>query len=123
MTTRIVELRQGILKKNEREYMLDGNWVTNVSLTGTSAWVQFELAGGAAPFAIDRVEVDGMVRSPSGEPECSEVNLSFFVIASQRVGARRRSMTGLAKQPRATSKSWIASSQALLAMTVSTFHF
>src|SRR5579863_3437800 len=60
---------QGILKKNEREYMLDGNWVTNVSLTGTSAWVQFELAGGAAPFAIDRVEVDGMVRSPSGEPE------------------------------------------------------
>jgi hypothetical protein len=36
----------------------------------------------------------------------------LFVIASQRVGAKRRPMTGSAKQSsfRATTKSWIASS-------------
>ena len=60
---------QGVLKKNEREYMLDGNWVTNVSLNGSAAWVQFELAGGASPLEVDRVEVDGAVRAGSGEPE------------------------------------------------------
>ncbi len=38
---------QGVLKKNEREYLLDGNWVTNVSLAGATAWVQFETDGGA----------------------------------------------------------------------------
>ena len=57
---------QGVLKKNEREYMLDGNWVTNVSLNGAAAWVQFELAGGAAPLEVDRVEVDGAVRAGIG---------------------------------------------------------
>ena len=60
---------QGVLKKNEREYMLDGNWVTNVSLNGAAAWVQFELAGGASPLEVERVEVDGAVRAGSGEPE------------------------------------------------------
>jgi hypothetical protein len=46
---------------------------------------------------------------------------SINVIASQRVGAKRRPMTGSAKQSSflrtAAKKSWIASSQALLAMT------
>jgi hypothetical protein len=37
------------------------------------------------------------------------------VIASQRVGAKRRPMTGTAKQ--STAQSWIASSLTLLAMT------
>ncbi len=39
------------------------------SLSGVTAWVQFELAGGAAPFEVDRIEVDGAVKAPSGEPE------------------------------------------------------
>jgi hypothetical protein len=39
------------------------------------------------------------------------------VIASQRVGAERRPMTGSAKQSSATGKDWIASSASLLAMT------
>jgi len=43
----------------------------------------------------------------------------FFVIASQRVGAKRRPMTGSAKQSIETHTArWIASSQALLAMTI-----
>jgi hypothetical protein len=41
-----------------------------------------------------------------------------IVIASQRVGAKRRPMTGSAKQSTAQhEESWIASSQVLLAMT------
>jgi hypothetical protein len=39
------------------------------------------------------------------------------VIASQRVGAKRRPMTGSAKQSIAAKKDWIASSLSLLAMT------
>jgi hypothetical protein len=35
------------------------------------------------------------------------------VIASQRVGAKRRPMTGSAKQSRAANKDWIASSRSL----------
>jgi hypothetical protein len=47
--------------------------------------------------------------------------MAIFVIASQRVGAKRRPMTGSAKQsiwPQA--RSWIASSLTLLAMTIET---
>jgi hypothetical protein len=44
------------------------------------------------------------------------------VIASQRVGAKRRPMTGSAKQSRAPGADWIASSQVLLAMTAASFN-
>src|SRR5882724_10350381 len=40
------------------------------------------------------------------------------VIASHRVGARRRPMTGSSKQSKATKQNWIASSLTLLAMTI-----
>jgi hypothetical protein len=40
-----------------------------------------------------------------------------FVIASQRIGAKRRPMREAIQATRATSKNWIASSQVLLAMT------
>jgi hypothetical protein len=42
----------------------------------------------------------------------------MFTIASQRVGAKRRPMTGSAKQSIELQKSWIASSLSLLAMTI-----
>jgi hypothetical protein len=60
---------QGVLDKVERELFLDGNWVTGVDLPGPNAWVQVELAGGASPLEIDRIDIDGSVKSPSGEPE------------------------------------------------------
>src|SRR5258707_6345881 len=46
-------------------------------------------------------------------------DLTSFVIASQRVGAKRRPMTGSAKQSITASQAeeWIASSLSLLAMT------
>src|SRR6266567_8832999 len=40
------------------------------------------------------------------------------VIASHRVGARRRPMTGSSKQSKAANQNWIASSLTLLAMVI-----
>src|ERR1035437_1016456 len=56
----------GVFPKNEREYLFDGNWVTSINLNGKNVWVQVELAGGATPLEIDRVDLDGVVR---GNPE------------------------------------------------------
>jgi hypothetical protein len=53
---------QGVLKKNEREWLLDHNWLTGVSLKGTGGWVQVELAGGEGPLEVDRVDIDARVR-------------------------------------------------------------
>ena len=48
-----------MLKKNQRELMLDHNPVSTVELRGTHAWVQFELAGGESPLEVDRIDVRG----------------------------------------------------------------
>jgi hypothetical protein len=45
------------------------------------------------------------------------MRVARFVIASQRVGAKRRPMTGSAKQFKAAKQDWIASLLTLLAMT------
>jgi hypothetical protein len=68
--------QQGALKRNEREWLLDGNWVTGVDLNGPATWVQIELGGGATPLEIDRFEVDGQVHAPGGEPEMWACTLS-----------------------------------------------
>ena len=67
---------QGLLPKNEREAFLDGNWVTGVSLTKPSGWVEIQI-GGNDPPAVSRVDVDADVRA-SGDPE----NWALFVWAS-----------------------------------------
>ena len=61
--------RQSVLKKNEREYIFDNNWVTGVDLTGPKAWLQFELAGGATPLEIDRIDIDASVISAAADLE------------------------------------------------------
>jgi hypothetical protein len=53
--------QQGELKKNEREWLLDHNWLTSVNLKGTGGWVQVELAGGEGPREVDRVDIDARV--------------------------------------------------------------
>ncbi len=59
--------QQGELKKNEREWLLDHNWLTGVTFKGTGGWVQLELAGGDTPREVDRVDIDARVRvSQSG---------------------------------------------------------
>jgi hypothetical protein len=61
--------RQGVMKKNEREWIVDSNWVTGIDLPGHDAWVQLELGGGAEPLEVDRMEIEGAVRAPGSEPE------------------------------------------------------
>lgn len=58
----------GMLPRNEREHPLDDNWVTNIELKGTTAWVQVALEGGESAPEVDRIDVDGTVR-PIMQPE------------------------------------------------------
>jgi hypothetical protein len=65
---------QGEIPKNEREWLLDHNWLTGVSLKGTGGWVQVELAGGDGPLEIDRVDIDARPRvGQTGQPGWSAV--------------------------------------------------
>jgi hypothetical protein len=66
---------------------------------------------GVGPLGLIEI-VEHAVAEPAGRAE------PLTVIAGHRVGAKRRPMTGSAKQSIAPrKKEWIASSQALLAMT------
>ena len=85
---------QGVLDKVERELFLDGNWVTGVDLPGPSAWVQVQMAGGASPLEVDRIDIDGSVKSPSDEPE---------IWASHRLRLRTMAPAGSSS---ATWKAW-----------------
>ena len=58
--------QEGPLKKNQREWLLDHNWVTGAELKGPSGWVQVELNGGDGPPEADRVDIDARVRSSQG---------------------------------------------------------
>jgi len=56
--TSVSTSQQGVLPKNEREWLLDRNWVTGVNLPGHHAWVQVELGGGDVEPEIDRIDLD-----------------------------------------------------------------
>ncbi|MGA3042280.1 MAG: discoidin domain-containing protein, partial [Bryobacteraceae bacterium] len=53
---------QGEIPKNGREWLLDHNWLTGLSLKGAGGWVQVELAGGERPLEVDRVDIDARVQ-------------------------------------------------------------
>ena len=55
--------QSGVLKKNQREWLLDHNWVTAADLKGPGGWVQVELAGGDGPPEVDRVDLDARVQA------------------------------------------------------------
>ena len=63
--------QQGVLKKNEREWPLDDNWVSAVDVRGRHAWIQVEFAGGEEAPEIDRVRVDGSVKAPPDNQDWS----------------------------------------------------
>ena len=65
----IATSQAGVLPKNQRDYLLDRNPMTSVSLTGPAAWVQFEWGGGDGPPAVDRLDVQARVDSHSDQPE------------------------------------------------------
>ncbi|MEJ5368308.1 MAG: discoidin domain-containing protein [Bryobacteraceae bacterium] len=47
-----------VLEKNEREWLLDGNWVTSVDVNGPRGWVQAGFLGGDGPVQVDRIDVE-----------------------------------------------------------------
>ena len=51
---------QGLLPKQDREHLLDHNVITTVTLNGSAAWIELELAGGDAPLEVDRVELTAL---------------------------------------------------------------
>ena len=59
--------QQGLLSKNQREWVLDGNWVSDVSLKGRRGWINIEIAGDNPP-PVDRVDIDARLQA-RGEPE------------------------------------------------------
>src|ERR1039458_2539460 len=52
-----VSTNQGLLKKQEREHLLDHNVTTTQDMAGSRGWVRVEPAGGDGPPEIDRVDV------------------------------------------------------------------
>jgi Exo-beta-D-glucosaminidase Ig-fold domain/Glycosyl hydrolases family 2/F5/8 type C domain/Glycosyl hydrolases family 2, sugar binding domain len=52
----------GELPKNEREWLLDHNWLTGVNFKGAGGWVQIEFAGGDSAPEVDRVQIDARVQ-------------------------------------------------------------
>jgi len=51
---------QGVLKKQDREHLLDHNDFTAVVLNGTSGWIELDLLGGDAPLEVDSIELTGL---------------------------------------------------------------
>ncbi|MGA2150352.1 MAG: discoidin domain-containing protein, partial [Bryobacteraceae bacterium] len=65
---RVTTSQQGVLPKNQRELMFDGNWTTSISMTGRHVWVQVEW-GGAPPPEIDRLEALATLTAGSDNQE------------------------------------------------------
>ena len=60
---RVTTSDKGVLPKNQRELLFDGNWTTGINMTGRHVWVQVEW-GGAPPPEIDRL--DGLATLAAG---------------------------------------------------------
>jgi len=70
--------QHGILKRNEREWLLDHNPVTTMDFKGKGGWVQIEVGGGNQLPEVDRVELLTLVPSHGAELN----GLTFLVSAS-----------------------------------------
>jgi hypothetical protein len=69
----------GVAKKNEREFLLDHNSTSNINLGGPEGWVQFELAGGDAPFEIDRISFQARFRPPTPAQQQQQTSPGDYV--------------------------------------------
>jgi hypothetical protein len=49
---------KAVLDRNEREWLLDGNWVTTVDVKGPRGWVQAGFPGGEGPVQADRIDIE-----------------------------------------------------------------
>jgi hypothetical protein len=60
--------QEGVLTKQVREHVLDHNTTSTVNLTGSTGWVQLELAGGEEALEFDRLEVTVRVNADADLP-------------------------------------------------------
>lgn len=61
--------KDGVLKKNEREYLIDHNTVTTVDFNSTSGWMQLELKGGDKLPVVDRIDLFARMRVDNAGPK------------------------------------------------------
>jgi beta-galactosidase/beta-glucuronidase len=59
---------QGVIPKNEREWLLDHNSLTSVSITGADIWLQLQLSQGADVPAISRINLNGSLTYNDKKP-------------------------------------------------------
>lgn len=52
---------RGIIPRTEREWLLDQNSVTEMSMDGSEAWVQYELNKETLPQQVDKISIKGTV--------------------------------------------------------------
>ena len=65
---RVTTSQQGLLAKNQRELLFDGNWATFLNMAGSHVWVQVEF-GGAPPPEIDRLDALTMLAAAGDNQE------------------------------------------------------
>jgi hypothetical protein len=59
---------EGELPKNEREWLLDHNSGTHISLSGNSVWIQYELNSEAKPQEIQKISLNGRLDYDINKP-------------------------------------------------------
>ena len=58
----------GILKKREREWLFDHNWMTSLYLDTSSIWLQFEMGGGKNIPEIDSIVLSARLSHDGQKP-------------------------------------------------------
>ena len=66
----------GVVKRNERGWVLDRNPMTRKSLQGANAWLQIELAGSSVIPEIDSINLTGNVLVDSLPPQHWEITVN-----------------------------------------------
>ena len=58
---------QGLIRKQDREHLLDHNNTSAVALDGQGGWIEIDLEGGDAPLEVDSVELSGLRATADAE--------------------------------------------------------
>jgi hypothetical protein len=59
---------QGVIPKNEREWLLDHNSLTTVSIPGTDIWLQLQMSQGTDVPLINRIKLNGSLTYNDKKP-------------------------------------------------------
>jgi hypothetical protein len=59
---------RGVIPKNEREWLLDHNSVTELNIEGTDIWIQYELNREVAPAEVEQISLNGTLTYNEKKP-------------------------------------------------------